>query len=81
MTIVKNISTSLEVIEESNINEPHLQYDLQTYIDYPFQSVEEIEDLGTTFDGENPLEPEIEEFLTLLSSNILSTHEINYPME
>ena len=57
LVVVNNLSTSLEAIDETKQHEPHLQDDLQTSIDFPFQVVDEIKDSCTTSDGENPLEP------------------------
>jgi len=65
---VKNLSSSPEVIEEQQIHEPHPHEDI-----HPFHLVEEIKESWTTSNGEKPLEHEIEEFLTCLSPNPLST--------
>ena len=81
MAVVKKLSTSPEVIEEPKLHEPHSQDDLQTSIYSPFPIVEEIKESCTTSDGEQPLEPEIEEFLTCLSSNLQCTQETNYIIE
>jgi hypothetical protein len=69
LIIVKNLSTSLEIIKEPNSHE------LQK--DSIFQITEGDEKLETTFDGERPLRPEIEEFLV----DPLYTSKTNHPEE
>ena len=66
MIAVKNLSASLEAIDEPEQHGPHPQDDLQTSTDFPCQVVGEIEESCTTFEGERPLEPKIEEFLPCL---------------
>jgi hypothetical protein len=73
LTIVKNLSTSLEILEESR------SYELQN--DFPFQTTKEDEKLWTTSGGEKSLRPEIEEFSTSISADPLCTSEINHPEE
>jgi hypothetical protein len=69
LTIVKNLSASPEVIEEEDFHELHPQEDLEVSFDHPFQPIEETKESWTTFDGEPPLEPEIEEFLICISED------------
>jgi hypothetical protein len=64
LTAVKNLSTSLKFIKELEFHE-----EPKASTDHLFQSMEEIEDSCTTYDGERPLEPEIEELLPCLSTN------------
>jgi hypothetical protein len=73
LTIVKNLSTSLEILEESR------SYELQN--DFPFQNAKETEKLWTTPSREKSLRPEIEEFSTSISADPLCTSEINHPKE
>ena len=54
LAVVKNLSTSLEAIDETEQHEPHPQDDLQTSTDFPFQVADEIEDSCTTYDRERP---------------------------
>jgi hypothetical protein len=54
LTVVKNLNVT-----------PHPQEDLEVSFDSLFQSIEETEKSWTTFDGEPPLEPEIEEFFDM----------------
>ena len=70
LTIVKNLSTSPEILEESR------SYELQN--DFPFQNAKETEKLCTTPSGEQSLRPEIEEFSTTISLDPLCTLEINH---
>ena len=72
----KNLYTSLEVIEELEFHEPHLQEELEASIYHPFK-FEEAKELWTTSDGDHPLELEIEEFLTFLSSIFPRTQGID----
>ena len=65
LTIVKNLSTSPEILEESR------SYELQN--DLPCQTVKEDENLWTTSGGEQSLRPEIEEFSTSISTDPLCT--------
>ena len=69
LPVVKNISTSLEAIDETKQHEPHPQDDLQTSSDFPCQVVDEIKESCTTSDAERPLVPEIEKFLLCLLTN------------
>jgi hypothetical protein len=73
LTIAKNLSTSLEILEESR------SYELQN--DFPCQNAKEAEKLWTTSSGEKSLRPEIEEFSTSISTDPLCTLEINHPEE
>jgi hypothetical protein len=73
LTIVKNLSTSLKILEESR------SYELQN--DFPFQTVKEPETLWTTSGGEQSLRFEIEEFSTSISTDPLCTLEINHLKE
>jgi hypothetical protein len=73
LTIVKNLSTSPEILEESR------SYELQN--DFPCQNVKEAEKLWTTSGGEKSLRPKIEEFSTSISTDPLCTSEINHPKE
>ena len=59
---VKNLSASPKVIKE-----PEFHEEPKASTDHLCQSTEETEDSCTTYDGERPLEPEIEEFLPCLS--------------
>ena len=70
LTIVKNLSTSLEILEESR------SYELQN--DFPCQTTKEDEKLWTTSSGEKSLRPEIKEFSTSISTDPLCTSEINH---
>jgi hypothetical protein len=67
------------VIEEQNSHEPHPQEDIEALFDHPFQIVEETKESWTTFDGEQPLEIEIKEFLMHLSSDLVCIQEPNHP--
>ena len=78
LVVVKNLSASLEVIEEPDIHEPCSQDDLQPFVDSPCWAVEEIKDSCTTFTGEQSLEPEIEERSTCLSTTLTSILETTY---
>jgi hypothetical protein len=73
LTIVKNLSTSSEILEESR------SYELQN--DFPFQTVKEAEKLWTTSGGEKSLRPKIEEFSTSILADPLRTSEINHREE
>ena len=77
LTAVKNLSTSLEAIDERKQYEPHPQDDLQTSIDFPCQVADEIEDSCTTYNRERPLEPKIEEFLPCLSTDHVCINHSN----
>jgi len=73
LTIVNNLSTSPEILEESR------SYELQN--DFPCQTMKEDEKLWTTSNGEQSLRPEIEEFSTSISVDPLCTSEINHREE
>jgi hypothetical protein len=79
LAVVKNLSASLEAIEETDIHEPCSQDDLQTTTNSPCQAVEDIEDSCITFTGEKSLEAEIEECSTCLSKILTSIPETTYP--
>ena len=64
LTAVKNLSASPEVIKE-----PEFHEEPKASTDHLCQSMEETEESCTTYDGERPLEPEIEELLPCLSTN------------
>ena len=64
LTTLKNLSASLKVVKELEFHE-----EPKASTDHLFQSMEETEDSCTTYDGERPLEPEIEEFLPCLSTD------------
>ena len=66
LTTVKSLSTSLETT-----NEPKSQVPQK---DLPYQIAEEIDNLGTTSDGE---QSEIEKFSTCLTTNTTCIREIN----
>ena len=68
MTTIKNLSASPP------------QEDLEASFDPPCQSIEETKESCTTFDGEQPLEPDIKEFQTCLSSNHVCTSETYHPI-
>ena len=70
MTEVKNLSTSLEIIEEPQSHE--------IQIDSPFPSTKETRNMETTFDGERP---EIEEFSTYISIDPSCSQEIEHSEE
>ena len=70
MTIVKNLSTSPKILEESR------SYELKN--DFPCQNAKEAEKLWTASSGEKSLRPEIEEFSTSISVDPLCTSEINH---
>jgi hypothetical protein len=63
---VKNLPASREVIKEEKFNE---QYQM------------EAKEPWTTFEDEHSLEPEIEEFLTCLSPDLVCIQETNHPKE
>jgi hypothetical protein len=73
LTIVKNLNTSPEILEESR------SYELQN--DFPFQNAKETEKLWTTPSREQSLRPKIEEFSTSISADPLCTSKINHPKE
>jgi hypothetical protein len=70
LTIVKNLSTSPEILEEPKSHE------LQNY--FPCQNEKESKQLWTTSGGEQSLRPDIEEFSTSISTDPLCTLEINH---
>jgi hypothetical protein len=70
LTIAKNLSTSLKILEESR------SYELQN--DFPFQNAKETEKVWTTPSGEKSLRPEIEDFSTSISLDPLCTSKINH---
>ena len=70
LTIVKNVSTSPEILEESR------SYELQN--DFPFKNAKETKKLWTTPSREQSLRPKIEEFSTSISADPLCTSEINH---
>ena len=80
-----SISTSQKeqiLIEVKNLNvTPHPQEDLEVSFDSFFQSIKETEESWTTFDGEPPLEPDIEEFFICLSEDPTFTDETRYSKE
>jgi hypothetical protein len=67
LTIVKNLYASPEVIEEEEFHELHPQEDLKSFCNQYFQPIGDTKESWTTFDGEPPIEPDIEEFLTCIS--------------
>ena len=75
MVAVKNLSSSPEVIEEQLIHEPHPQEYIQ-----PCNIDEENEESWTTYNGEKPLEPDIEEISTCLYVDPLRTQENSHPI-
>ena len=81
MTTVKNLSTSPKVIKEQAFHEPRRQEDIETSSSHLFQPIEEIVEPWITYDGEQPLEPEIEELLTCLSPDLLYIQNTNHPKE
>jgi hypothetical protein len=81
LTIVKNLVAYPDIIEEQEFHEPHPQEYLEASSNHLCQPVEETKKSWTTFDGEQPLEPEIEEFLTCLSEYPLCTQETNHLKE
>ena len=66
MTTFKNLPASRELIKEEEFLE---------------QQQENTKEPWTTFDEENTLEPEIEEFLTCILQNPLCIQETNHPKE
>jgi hypothetical protein len=70
LTIVKNLSTSLKILEESR------SYELQN--DFPCEIVKEAENLWTKSGGEPSLRHDIKEFSTSISSYPLCTSKINH---
>ena len=70
MTAIKNLNVT-----------PHPQEDLEVSFDSLFQSIEETEESWTTFNGEPPLEPEIEEFSICLSEDPTCNDETCYSKE
>jgi hypothetical protein len=81
LTIVKNLSASPKVIEEEEFHELHPQEDLKSFCNHSFQPIGETKESWTTFDGEPPLEPEIEEFLTCISPDPVCIQETNHLKE
>ena len=77
MTVVKNLSTSPKDIEKPKFHEPRPQEDPKPLCNHPFQLIEETKESWTTFNGEQPLDPDIEEFLQYLSSNPLFVQRAN----
>jgi hypothetical protein len=73
LTIVSNLSSSPEILEESR------SYELQN--DFPFKNAKETKKLWTTPSREQSLRPEIEEFSTSISIDPLCTSEIKHPEE
>ena len=73
LTAVKNLSASQGVIKEQKIHES--QEDIHSC-----NNVEETKESWTTSNGEQPLEPKIEEFLACLSTYPLRTQEDNHLM-
>ena len=73
LRIVKNLSTSPEILEESR------SYEIEN--DFPCQNVKEDEKLWTKYGGEKSLRPEIKEFSTSISADPLCTSEGNHPKE
>jgi hypothetical protein len=73
LTIVKNLSTYQEILEESR------SYELQN--DCPSQNAKESEQLWIASSGEKSLRPNIEEFSTSISTDPLCTSKINHPKE
>jgi len=70
LIVAKKLFNFPEAIEEQQLHESHPHEDL-----YSCKLVEETKESWTTFDGKQELEPEIEAFLTCLSTNPLSTQE------
>ena len=66
LTTVKNLS----------ISPP--PYNVKAPFDPPFQYIEEAKESCTTFDGEQPLEPEIKEFQTWPLAYSLCIWEVNH---
>lgn len=81
LTVVNNLSTSLEVIKEPKPHEPHSEDNLQASTDHFFQTNMEDEDSCTTFEGDKSLEPESEEFTTCLLAALVCTQETTHPKE
>ena len=73
LAAAKNLSTSLEILEESRF------YELQN--DFPCQNAKEAKKLWTTSNGEQSLRPKIEEFSTFISADPSCTSEINHREE
>jgi hypothetical protein len=68
---------SEKVIEEQNLHEPHLQQaDLEALFDNHCQSTEETKGPWEAFNGEQALEPNIEEFLSSLCLDPLCKSQI-----
>ena len=65
LTIVKNLSTSPEILEKSR------SYELKN--DFLCQNVKEAKKLWTTSNGEQSLRPKIEEFSTSILADPLCT--------
>jgi len=70
LTIFKNLSIS-----------PPPQDDFEVSFDFPYQSSKETKESCTIMNGEHPLEPEIEEFLTSLSTDLECNQETTDPMD
>jgi len=81
LTIVKNLAPYLDVLEEQEFHEPHPQEYLEASSNHLFQPIKETRKSWTAFDGEQPLELDIEEFLTYLSEYPLCTQETNHVKE
>jgi hypothetical protein len=73
LTLLKNLSTSSEILEESRSYELHN--------DFAFQNAKETEKLWTTTSREQSLTPAIEELSTSISADPLCTSDINHPKE
>lgn len=70
LTIFKNLSIS-----------PPPQEDFEVSFDFPYHSSKETNESFTIINGEHPLEPKIEEFLTCLSTDLECNQETTHPME
>jgi len=73
----RDIYASQEAIEEQRIHEKLPQEDPKVFLSHPCKKAKEIKEPWTTFNGDNTLEPDIEEFLACLSQNPLCIEECN----
>jgi hypothetical protein len=70
LAVAKNLSTSLEILEELR------SYEIQN--DFPCQNAKEAEKLWTASNREQSLTPNIEEFSTSISTDPSCTSKINH---
>jgi hypothetical protein len=76
LTVVKNLSTSLEVIKE-----PEFHEEPKASTDHLCQSMEETQESWTISTGKKSLESKTEECSTCLSTNLVCIQKTNHPQE